>query len=138
VFAPITIKPLFPACPSSPRNTVFMVLQKSLSHSPLSGVSKCSLMNELTSQIQLPEVITAEHSYRMVYAAPSLRLLVLRPSISRFWAGCLEKSASSLAVVKAARGGLDGGESQRLLWRTSGKPLGPYRQSYVSIYFSTF
>jgi hypothetical protein len=63
--------------------------------------------------------------YRMVYAAPSLRLLFLRPSISRFWIGCFEKSASSLAVVKAARGGLEGGESQRLLWRTSGKPLGP-------------
>lgn len=121
MFAPITIKPLFPACPSSPRNTVFIDLQKSLSHSPLGGVSK-----RLDPFARVSPVDVLGGSYRMVYAAPSLRLLVLRPSISRVWVGCLEKSASSLAVVKAARGGLDGGESQRLLWRTSGKPLGPY------------
>jgi hypothetical protein len=43
-------------------------------------------------------------------------------------------SASSLAVVKAARGGLEGGESHRSLWRTSGKPLCPYIWIDVSVY----
>lgn len=35
-------------------------------------------------------------------------------------------SASSLADVRAARGGLDGGEGSPWPLRTSGIPLGPY------------
>ena len=81
MFVSIPIEPLLPMLLSSPKNTVFMVSQKSLSHSS-----------------------------RMIYAAPSLRLFFL-PSISRFLVGFLDKSAISLADVKAARGGLDGGDS---------------------------
>jgi len=61
------------------------------------------------------------HSSRMAYAAPSLRLFVL-PLTSRFFDELLV-SASSLADVKAARGGLDGGEINPE--RTSGIPLCP-------------
>ena len=49
------------------------------------------------------------HSSRMWYAAPSLRLFLL-PSVSRFLVLDFEMSASSLAEVRAARGGEDGGE----------------------------
>lgn len=63
------------------------------------------------------------HSTRMLNAAPSLRLFLL-PSNSRFLFVFLEMSASSLADVSAARGGLEGGDSQGFP-RTSGKPLCP-------------
>ncbi len=81
----------------------------------------------------------------MTYAAPSLRLF-LRPSLSHILVLVLGVSASSLADVSAARGGLDGGEGSPLEG-TSGTveqirqfmhekveskdedllPLGPYR-----------
>ena len=62
------------------------------------------------------------HSPDMVYAAPSLRLLrLISLSYCRF--GFLAISASSLADVRAARGGLDGGV--RYPEPTSGIPLGP-------------
>lgn len=61
------------------------------------------------------------HSSRMWYAAPSLRLFLM-PSLSRFLVGFL-MSASSLAEVSAARGGLDGGEG--IPEATSGIPLCP-------------
>jgi len=65
------------------------------------------------------------HSSWMVYAAPSLRLFLL-PPLSRFLDELvLEMNASSLAEVRAARGGLDGGEGiPEGFPRTSGKP--PY------------
>lgn len=58
----------------------------------------------------------------MWYAAPSLRPVLL-PSLSRFRVWFLEMSASSLAEVSAARGGLDGGDEIPEL--TSGIPLCP-------------
>jgi hypothetical protein len=67
------------------------------------------------------------HSSRMRYAAPPLLLLFL-PSDSRFLVPELlgsEMSASSLADVRAARGGLDGGEGIPEIPRTSGKPQCP-------------
>jgi len=66
------------------------------------------------------------HSSRMVYAAPSLQLFLL-PSLSRFLDELvLEMNASSLAEVRAARGGLDSGEGiPEGFPRTSGKPLHP-------------
>jgi hypothetical protein len=67
------------------------------------------------------------HSSRMWYAAPSLRLFLLLPSVaSRFLVVLdFEMSASSLAEVRAARGGLDGGEGIPWIPRTSGKPPCP-------------
>jgi len=62
------------------------------------------------------------HSSRMVYAAPSLRLFLM-PSLSRFLELVWGVSASSLAEVRAARGGLDGGEG--IPEATSGIPLCP-------------
>lgn len=61
----------------------------------------------------------------MVCAAPSLRPLG-RPSNSRLRDLFFEISASSLADVKAARGGLDGGEGMPEEG-TSGIPLCPVR-----------
>lgn len=58
----------------------------------------------------------------MVYAAPSLRLFLLS-SLSRFRFEFFDMSASSLAEVSAARGGLEGGEGNPEL--TSGIPLCP-------------
>jgi hypothetical protein len=63
----------------------------------------------------------------MWYAAPPLLLLFL-PSDSRLFVPellDLEMSASSLADVRAARGGLDGGEGIPEIPRTSGKPQCP-------------
>ena len=63
------------------------------------------------------------HSSRIVYAAPSLRPFVV-PSSSRFLALFLAISETSLALVKAARGGLDGGDGIPVV-ATSGIPLCP-------------